>query len=94
MNSQLTEAKSQLESIQNAVKAYKEKLESFINSQAHAFQGFDPNVKGFDPKELNTPQVNAVQPSVEPQKEVPAPKAVEPEEAVPKYQPYQTDRYR
>ncbi len=53
MNTRLTDAKQQLESIQNAVKAYKAKLETFINGQSQAFQGFDPNVPGFDPKELN-----------------------------------------
>ncbi len=59
MNTKMADSRQQLESIQNAVKVYKSKLESFINGQAQAFKGFDPQVPGFDPKELNTPQVFA-----------------------------------
>ncbi|MEX1308359.1 MAG: DivIVA domain-containing protein [Eubacteriales bacterium] len=81
MSEKLAGAKSQLESIQSAVKAYKTKLETFINGQSQAFQGFDPKVPGFDPKSLNTPTVSAEKPV---EKSVEKPVDIKPEPVVAK----------
>lgn len=79
MNTRLSDAKEQLESVQNAVKAYKAKLETFISGQSQAFKGFDPHVPGFNPEELNTAKAPEPTETIVP----------EPTQQTPKYQPYQ-----